>query len=241
MPYRLIAFDFDGTLADSLDCFLAALTEASRMHGFRDATPELRPALRGMSAREIIRALEVPMWKVPSVTIDMRRLMRPRIAHVKLFPGVDATFDALVARGIRIAIATSNTEDIVRDRLGPHASRCVDTFACGIPLFGKARRLRALVREAGMQPDDVLYVGDEIAMPKRRAVRASHSRASHGVTRPPTRCRRIARRHCCRISTHCSIAFDGVVRMARSDSTHRDAPTRSPARKTMKYRSMKRR
>ncbi|MBY4869933.1 HAD family hydrolase [Burkholderia sp. Bp9017] len=162
MPYRLIAFDFDGTLADSLDCFLAALTQASRLHGFRDATPELRPALRGMSAREIIRALEVPMWKVPRVTVDMRRLMRPHIARVKLFPGVDDTFDALAARGIRIAIATSNTEDIVRDRLGPRASRHVDLFACGIPLFGKAHRLRALVREAGMQPAEVLYVGDEI-------------------------------------------------------------------------------
>ena len=115
MSYRLIAFDFDGTLADSLDCFLAALTQASRLHGFRDATPELRPALRGMSAREIIRALDVPMWKVPRVTVDMRRLMRPHIAQVKLFPGVDDTFDALAARGIRIAIATSNTEDIVRD------------------------------------------------------------------------------------------------------------------------------
>ncbi len=185
MPYRLIAFDFDGTLADSLDCFLAALTEASRMHGFRDATPELRPALRGMSAREIIRALEVPMWKVPRVTIDMRRLMRPRIAHVKLFPGVDATFDALAARGIRIAIATSNTEDIVRDRLGPHASRCVDTFVCGIPLFGKARRLRALVREAGMQPDDVLYVGDEIrdAEAARRA-RIAFQGVAWGYTAP---------------------------------------------------------
>ncbi|WP_175777220.1 HAD hydrolase-like protein [Burkholderia anthina] len=162
MPYRLIAFDFDGTLADSLDCFLAALTQASRLHGFRDATPELRPALRGMSAREIIRALDVPMWKVPRVTVDMRRLMRPHIAQVKLFPGVDDTFDALAARGIRIAIATSNTEDIVRDRLGPRASRHVDFFACGIPLFGKARRLRALVREAGMPPADVLYIGDEI-------------------------------------------------------------------------------
>ncbi len=162
MPYRLIAFDFDGTLADSLDSFLAALSEAARLHSFRDATPELRPALRGMSARDIIRALDVPMWKVPRVTIDMRRLMQPRVAHVMLFPGVDATFDALAARGIRIAIATSNTEAIVRDRLGPRACGRVDHFACGISLFGKARRLRALVREAGVRADEVLYVGDEI-------------------------------------------------------------------------------
>jgi phosphoglycolate phosphatase len=162
MTVRLVAFDFDGTLADSLDCFLAALSEASRVHGFRDATPELRPALRGMSAREIVRALDVPMWKVPRVTIDIRKLMRTRIADVKLFPGVGDTFDALAARGIRIAIATSNAEDVVRDRLGPRASGRVDHFACGIPLFGKSRRLRALAHEAGVPLADMLYVGDEI-------------------------------------------------------------------------------
>ncbi|HDR8956840.1 HAD hydrolase-like protein [Burkholderia vietnamiensis] len=185
MPYRLIAFDFDGTLADSLDCFLSALTDASRLHGFRDATPELRPALRGMSAREIIRALDVPVWKVPRVTLDVRRLMRPRLTQVELFPGVAATFDALAARGIRIAIATSNSEDVVRDRLGPHASGCVDTFACGIPLFGKARRLRALVHEAGVQPADVLYVGDEIrdAEAARRA-RIAFQGVAWGYTTP---------------------------------------------------------
>ncbi|MGS0893920.1 HAD hydrolase-like protein [Burkholderia stagnalis] len=185
MPCRLVAFDFDGTLADSLDCFLAALSEASRLHGFRDAEPAMRPALRGMSARDIIRALEVPMWKVPRVTIDMRRLMRPRIADVALFPGVDATFDALAARGIRIAIATSNTEDIVRDRLGPHASRRVDYFACGIPLFGKARRLRALAREAGLRGDEMLYVGDEIrdADAARRA-RIAFQGVAWGYTAP---------------------------------------------------------
>ncbi|MBN3835206.1 HAD hydrolase-like protein [Burkholderia sp. Ac-20344] len=185
MPFRLIAFDFDGTLADSLDSFLAALSEASRMHDFRDATPELRPALRGMSARDIIRALDVPMWKVPRVTIDMRRLMRPRIAQVALFPGVDETFDALAARGIRIAIATSNTEEIVRDRLGPRASSRVEHFACGIPLFGKARRLRALVHEAGVRNDEVLYVGDEIrdADAARRA-RIAFQGVAWGYTAP---------------------------------------------------------
>ncbi|AOJ79121.1 HAD hydrolase-like protein [Burkholderia ubonensis] len=185
MPYRLIAFDFDGTLADSFDCFLAALSQASRLHGFRDATPELRPALRGLSARDIIRALEVPPWKVPRVTLDMRRLMQQRIADVTLFPGVAETFDALAARGVRIAIATSNSEAVVRDRLGAHACRHVGHFACGIPLFGKSRRLRALARDAGLHAADVLYVGDEIrdADAARRA-RIAFQGVAWGYTTP---------------------------------------------------------
>ncbi|AYY56829.1 HAD hydrolase-like protein [Burkholderia multivorans] len=185
MTYRLVAFDFDGTLADSLDCFLTALSEASRLHGFRDADPAMRATLRTMSARDIVRALDVLVWKVPRVTIDMRRLMRARIANVALFPGVETTFDALAARGIRIAIATSNAEDVVRDRLGPHAAARVDHFACGIPLFGKARRLRVLAGEAGVRADQMLYVGDEIrdADAARRA-RVAFQGVAWGYTAP---------------------------------------------------------
>ncbi|WP_049127005.1 HAD hydrolase-like protein, partial [Burkholderia cenocepacia] len=58
-------------------------------------------------------------------------------------------------------------------------------FACGIPLFGKARRLRALVREAGVRADEVLYVGDEIrdADAARRA-RIAFQGVAWGYTAP---------------------------------------------------------
>ncbi|RQS03800.1 HAD family hydrolase [Burkholderia sp. Bp9002] len=186
MTYRLVAFDFDGTLADSLDCFVAALSEASRVHGFRRVDDALLAELRGLSARDIIRALEVPAWKVPRVTRDMRRLMRQRIAQVTLFPGVADTFAALAARGVHIAIATSNTEAVVRDRLGAQAGH-VAHFACGIPLFGKSHRLRTLARDAGLRAADLLYVGDEIrdAEAARRANIAFQG-VAWGYTAPAT-------------------------------------------------------
>lgn len=187
MTYRLIAFDFDGTLADSFDCFVAALSEASRLHGFRDVDDALIATLRGLSARDIIRALEVAPWKVPQVTIDMRRLMQRRIADVSLFPGVADTFGALAARGVKIAIATSNTEAVVRDRLGAPACDHVAHFACGISLFGKSRRLRALAREAGLRSGEMLYVGDEIrdADAARRA-NVAFQGVAWGYTAPGT-------------------------------------------------------
>ena len=52
------------------------------------------------------------------------------------------------------------------------------------------------------------------ATPTRHDARASHSRASRGATPRRTRCRRIARHRCCRVSTHCSIACDACARCA---------------------------
>ncbi|MGU7779015.1 HAD hydrolase-like protein [Burkholderia sp. PU8-34] len=207
MTYRLIAFDFDGTLADSFGCFRAALSEASRMHGFRDADDTMLAVMRTLSARDILRTLDVPMWKVPQVTIDMRRLMQQRIAQVTLFPGVVETFSSLAARGVRIAVATSNTEAVVRDRLGAQACRHVDHFACGISLFGKARRLRTLARDAGLRSDEMLYVGDEIrdADAARRA-NVAFQGVAWGYTAPDT-----LQKHCARPLLTRIDALPGIV------------------------------
>lgn len=162
MTYKLIAFDFDGTLADSMACFLQAVEVASRKHGFRPLEGELLEQARGSSAQHIMRLLGVPLWKAPAITIDVRKLMRERIAQVSLFPNVAETLDTLARRGIRLAVATSNGEDIVRAILGPAVSGRIADFSCGISMFGKARKLRALVSSAGVRPDEALYVGDEI-------------------------------------------------------------------------------
>lgn len=92
----------------------------------------------------------------------MSELMRERIAQVSLFPNVAETLDTLARRGIRLAVATSNGEDVVRAILGPAVSGRIADFSCGISMFGKARKLRALVSSAGVRPDEALYVGDEI-------------------------------------------------------------------------------
>ncbi len=162
MTYKLIAFDFDGTLADSMACFLQALEVSARHHGFRSLDGELLTQARGQSARDIMRLLGVPLWKVPALTIEMRRLMRERIAQIRLFPGVAGTLDALSERGVKLAIATSNAEDLVRTVLGLAASQRIAHFSCGISMFGKTRKLQALLSSAGVRPNEALYVGDEI-------------------------------------------------------------------------------
>jgi phosphoglycolate phosphatase len=161
MSYQLIAFDFDGTLADSFDCFLTALSESAQLHGFRSLDATLIEQARSMSAREIIALLGVPLWKVPRVTIDMRRRMRARRGDIALFPGIEAALAALAASGARLAVLTSNAEDTVRAILGPACAQ-IERFHCGIPIFGKTRKLQALAAAAGVPREALLYVGDEI-------------------------------------------------------------------------------
>lgn len=161
-PYRLVVLDFDGTLADSFDWFARVINDVADRYRFRRIEPGETERLRGLSAREIVRHLGIPGWKLPFIARHMHALAARDIAEMSLFPGIAAMLAGLGGAGLTLAILSSNTEANVRRVLGPSRAAGIRHYACGASIFGKAGRLRALVRASGVAPEAVLAIGDEI-------------------------------------------------------------------------------
>lgn len=159
MP-KLVIFDFDGTLADSAAWFMGALNDLAPRHHFRQASETELQALRGSSNREIIKALGVDRWRLPFIAADMRRRMAGEVDAIRLFDGVPEMLQALAGADVVLAVVSSNAEANVRRVLGPSADR-ISLFACGVGLFGKARRFRQVMARLKVAPDDTLCIGDE--------------------------------------------------------------------------------
>ncbi|WP_246732859.1 HAD hydrolase-like protein [Methylobacterium sp. BTF04] len=177
LPFRLVVFDFDGTLADSFPWFASILNEVATRYRFQRIAEDDTEMLRGLDARAIIRHLGIPAWKLPFITRNMHALATRDIAAIHLFPGITAMLDALTHSGIRLAIVSSNVEPNIRTVLGPREAGLIGHYACGASLFGKARRLRSLIRTTGERPADILYIGDEI----RDAVAARDAGCAFGA------------------------------------------------------------
>jgi len=71
--YKLVIFDFDGTLVDSFPWFVQVLNDVADRYRFRRVDPHQAEALRGQSAREMIRYLGIPAWKMPLIARHMRK------------------------------------------------------------------------------------------------------------------------------------------------------------------------
>lgn len=160
MRYRLALFDFDGTLADSFPWFQGAYNAAAGRFGLKTIDPSEAEALRGLSSREILKRLETPIWKMPALARHMRALKAEAAASIPLFEGAPEALAALKAAGLRLAIVSSDSEPSIRTTLG-RAADLIDHYDCSASLFGKAPKIRAVLRASGVAAREAIYVGDE--------------------------------------------------------------------------------
>lgn len=161
MRYRLAIFDFDGTLADSFPFLLSVFNRIADEHGFRRIDLAHVERLRRYGAREMMRHVGMPPWKLPLAAASFKTLMRENAGQVRLFPEVDTVLRELARGNIQLTIVSSNAEDNVRQVLGPELSCLISQYECGMSVFGKSARIRKVLRRAAVAPGAALYIGDQ--------------------------------------------------------------------------------
>ncbi|MBX9773852.1 MAG: HAD hydrolase-like protein [Xanthobacteraceae bacterium] len=162
MRYKLVIFDFDGTLADSFPWFCRILNEVADRYGFRRTESHEIDALRTMGGRDLMRHFSIPAWKMPFIANYIRKRKSQELDQTRLFDGVDRTLRELSDAGVALALVTSNSEPNARAILGAENANLIRTYECGVSMFGKASRFRRVLRRTGTPAADAICIGDEI-------------------------------------------------------------------------------
>jgi phosphoglycolate phosphatase len=162
MRYRLAIFDFDGTLADSFPWFSRIINDVADRFRFKRVAAHEVEMLRTMDARQLMRHLDVPAWKMPFIAHHMRKRKSRELDQTRLFDGVDQTLWRLSDAGIVLAVVSSNSESNIRAILGPQNAGLIRYYGCGASLLGKSSHFRKIVRRSGTNARDAISIGDEI-------------------------------------------------------------------------------
>lgn len=168
---QAIIFDFDGTIADS---FPAALHIVHELFGQRLSRDDIS-RLRGMSIRQVMRELRVPLWHAPFLAAKIRRRMIAQMDQIPIIPGLDATVRRLASR-YALFVLSSNSAANVRTFLRRYEiDPLFKAVYGGVLPWNKARALRRLLRTHSIAPADARYIGDadlDIIAARHAGVRA---------------------------------------------------------------------
>ncbi|HEX8437941.1 HAD hydrolase-like protein [Archangium sp.] len=157
-----VVFDFDGTLADSKEAFIGLYNAFAEKNHYGKMTAENLDALRKLSVLERCRQLGVPPYKLPWVMMQVGRSFRNAVQSIDFHEGIPELLKELRGRGLKLMILSTNSEENIRAFLKRHAVEAwVEGFYCSSSIFGKARLLRELMKRAGLQREQLVYVGDE--------------------------------------------------------------------------------
>jgi len=163
--YRLVVFDWDGTLIDSTGAIAECIRAAARDLALPVPSFEQASHVIGLGLRDSLR-LAVPALapaRTEAFVEAYRHHFRTAEAGMPLFPGVRALLDGLRERGYALAVATGKSRRgldraLAANGLGPlfAASRCADETE---PKPHPAM-LHELMRLLDVAAPDMLMVGD---------------------------------------------------------------------------------
>lgn len=158
----LLIFDFDGTLAQTLETGIGIFNEIAPEWGLKPVTMEEVQELRKLHTRALLDRLGVSRLMAVKLAAHIRRLLHERMDQVRLIPHVSDAIHELRAEGFRMGILSSNSADNVRMFLQRyHLDDCFSFIEAGVSLFGKAHRIRNVLKQVKVPVGETIYVGDE--------------------------------------------------------------------------------
>jgi phosphoglycolate phosphatase len=158
---KLLIFDFDGTIADTLDAGVTILNKLAVEFGFRPLHPKDLERVRDMRTRQLMKFLGIPARKMSRIARRGSEELYACIHSIQPLPGMPEALRELQTLGFALGIITSNTEVNVQIFLRSHGLDLFDFVRCSSKLLGKARMIRSVIRRQHVRAADILFVGDE--------------------------------------------------------------------------------
>jgi len=162
MSVKVIIFDFDGTLADTLDAIVGITNRLAKEYGYKPTAPEELAQIRNMSSREIVKQSGISIFKIPFLLKKIKSDLRDDIQEIKPVLGIKEALTKLKSEGNYLGILTSNSEENVRAFLKKHdMQNLFSSIYSETTLFSKHKVLNRFIKQNNLVPEDVIYVGDE--------------------------------------------------------------------------------
>ena len=160
---RTIIFDFDGTIADTLDSVVKIVNNHAEHFGYKKVKKEDIPYLQGKKPMEILSYLGISVFKLPLWIKKIHSEINKEISNMRptvdILPILSELHDD---EDCNLGILTSNTQENVREFLVRNEMNFFDFVHTGKSVFGKSHMINKIIKQRKTSKSEVVYVCDEV-------------------------------------------------------------------------------
>jgi HAD superfamily hydrolase (TIGR01549 family) len=159
---QIIIFDFDGTIADTFDTVVNIGNNLAIEYGYRKFEFEDILKFRNFTSKEVIQKCGVSLFQLPFLLKQVKKRLNSQIKYLTPIKGMKEVLLELDRQGHILGIITSNSPDNVNLFLENNGLKSAFNFSIsGTTLFGKHRIINNCLKIYHLNPNQVIYVGDE--------------------------------------------------------------------------------
>ena len=157
-----ILFDFDGTMAHSRTLAVKLYNDLAEKNRYKKIGEEDIEILSKLSIKERIKVLGVPLYKLPSLVMEMKRNYASSIDSLHVVKGLPSLISELKSAGYRLNVLSSNSRPIIEGFLSNHQIAGFDHIYCAKGIFSKNKKIDQFIKKHRIQQQEAVYIGDEL-------------------------------------------------------------------------------
>ncbi|MFA9288499.1 MAG: HAD-IIIA family hydrolase [Weeksellaceae bacterium] len=161
MKSKHLIFDFDGTLADSMQVYVSIFNTFAIRDNFPLLTTESIAELRKKTYGELFKYLKLPFYKLPGYLMEARNMLIEKRTKLEIFPEIAETLKEL-SKKHTLYLLTSNDLPVVEAFLKRQKLTVFEHIASEKNLFRKDRGLLKIIKHYNLDPQNTWYIGDEM-------------------------------------------------------------------------------
>ena len=159
---KVILFDFDGTIVDSVSAGIIITNRLAAEFGFPPFDEATLEELKTLGSREALRRSQIPVWQLPFLIRRFTQELNHEIPNLNLFPEMRETLLELKQQGCFLGIVSTNSIKNIHEFLRiQDLDSIFNLVSASYAIFGKSRLIQKMMRQQDWQNAQVYYVGDE--------------------------------------------------------------------------------
>jgi phosphoglycolate phosphatase len=161
-PIRYILFDFDGTLADTIDLAISIYNRIAPEYNRKPLTPEETKIIAAGRPQELLKQFGMSPQKLAVIMLRIKNEIHELMPQMQPFEGIPEAVQKIKSKGYRLAIITSNSRSNVNLFMKNNGmDQEFDFVYSGKSIFGKDNVFKRMFRKKNISPARVIYIGDE--------------------------------------------------------------------------------